>query len=429
MNDFVIGDFLATKRDGHAHDAASIQHFVQACLAGTVTEYQATAWLMATYIHGMTTEETVAYTHALAASGDQLNLGELPHTVDKHSTGGVGDKTTLVLAPLLAALGGTVAKMSGRGLGHTGGTVDKLEALPGFRTSLSDAEFTQQARDIGVVVVGQSRSLAPADGYFYALRDTTATVASIPLIAGSIMSKKLASGAQNIVLDVKCGEGAFMQTVAAATELAEALVAIGTGAGLRVTALITGMSEPLGNKIGNALEVLEAVETLRGGGPADLRAVSIALAQEVLGSAGLPNDQARIAAALDSGEAYERYLTWITRQGSSEAASDALEPAPGRTHVRAKQAGYVTHIRAREIGEAVVRLGGGRVVKTDNIDHGVGVELHAKCGANVAVGDVIATIYHRDERGLQAADRLVQDAFVIADTRREPEPLLLGRVD
>lgn len=429
MNDFVVSKFLATKRDGHAHDPASIQAFVTACLAGTVLEYQASAWLMATYIHGMTTEETIAYTNALAASGDQLDLSDLPHTVDKHSTGGVGDKTTLVLAPLLATLGGTVAKMSGRGLGHTGGTVDKLEALPGFRTALSDAEFTQQARDIGVVVVGQSRSLAPADGYFYALRDTTATVASIPLIAGSIMSKKLASGAQNIVLDVKCGEGAFMQTPAEATELAEALVAIGRGAGLRVSALITGMSEPLGNRIGNALEVIEAAETLRGEGPADLRSVSVALAQEVLGSAGLDHRTERIEAALDSGEAYERFVTWISRQGSSEAALDALKPAPDTVVIRAQQAGFITHILAREIGEAVVRLGGGRVVKSDEIDHGVGIELHRKCGAEVAAGDALATVYHRGGRGLGAAEQLIQEAFMIAKAPTEPEPLLLGRIN
>lgn len=429
MSEFIISNFLAHKRDGREHDATSLADFVHACMAGTVTDYQASAWLMATFLNGMTTNETVAYTEALANSGDRLNLDDLVNTVDKHSTGGVGDKTTLVLAPLLATLGGTVAKMSGRGLGHTGGTVDKLESLEGYRTALTDEEFLQQAHDIGIVVVGQSRSLAPADGYFYALRDTTATVASIPLIAGSIMSKKLASGAQNIVLDVKCGEGAFMRTPEEAQELARALVAIGRGAGLNVTALITGMEEPLGYRIGNALEVMEAIETLQGGGPADLREVSIALTEEVLGSAGLANDRERIEQALDSGEAYEKFLTWIERQGSSAKAVAALSGTDETHVVKASRSGFVTAIQAREIGEAVVRLGGGRVLKTDEIDVGVGIELHHKCGDEVQAGDALATIYHRSERGLTAATELTEQAYMLADERVEPEPLLLGRAD
>lgn len=427
MSDFIISEFLAEKRDGQAHSQAAVTKFVRGCVDGSVTDYQAAAWLMAVYLNGMSTEETVWYTEALAHSGDQLNLSSLPNTVDKHSTGGVGDKTTLVLAPLLATLGGTVAKMSGRGLGHTGGTVDKLESLAGFRSELSEAEFLAQARDIGIVVTGQSGSLAPADGYFYALRDTTETVGSIPLIAGSIMSKKLASGAKNLVLDVKCGEGAFMQTLPEAKQLARTLVDIGRGAGLNVSALITGMSEPLGNNIGNALEVHESVQTLKGGGPADLREVSVALAKEVLGNADLPNDEARITAALDSGAAYETFLTWITAQGSSERAVHEL-PTAEQHVVRAPRSGFVSHIRAREIGEAVVRLGGGRSKKTDRIDFGVGLTLHHKAGSEVAAGEAIATIHHRGERGLAAAEALVARAYVLADERTAPEPLLLGRV-
>lgn len=427
MSEFIISNFLAEKRDGAAHSEAAIRHFVQGCLDGSVTEYQAAAWLMAVYFRGMNTNETVWYTEALAQSGDRLDLSGFAHTVDKHSTGGVGDKTTLVLAPLLATLGGTVAKMSGRGLGHTGGTVDKLEALQGFRTELSEAEFLAQAANIGVVVAGQSGSLAPADGYFYALRDTTETVGSIPLIAGSIMSKKLASGAKNLVLDVKCGEGAFMRTLPEAETLAQTLVQIGQGAGLNVTALITGMSEPLGNNIGNALEVMESIATLQGAGPQDLREVSIALASEVLGSAGLQNDPAHIAKALDSGAAYETFIRWITAQGSSEQAAMNLTGAE-QYMVRASQGGYISHIKAREIGEAVVRLGGGRSKKTDQIDFGVGLELHHKAGSEVAPGDVLATVHHRAERGLAAAVELVSRAYVISEQQVIPEPLLLGRV-
>ena len=427
MSDFVISDFLARKRDGQPHNQETLTQFVRGCLSGSVSDYQAAAWLMAVYFRGMTPDETVWYTEALAQSGDQLDLAGLPHTVDKHSTGGVGDKTTLVLAPLLATLGGTVAKMSGRGLGHTGGTVDKLEALAGFRTTLSEAEFLAQASELGIVVAGQSGSLAPADGYFYALRDTTETVGSIPLIAGSIMSKKLASGARNLVLDVKCGEGAFMRTLPEAHTLAETLVQIGRGAGLNVTALITGMSEPLGNNIGNALEVMESVATLQGGGPADLREVSIALAAEVLGSAGLPHDEARIARALDSGAAYETFLTWITAQGSSEQAVHELTGAEQYV-VHASKAGFVRHIGAREIGEAVVRLGGGRSQKNDQIDFGVGLVLHHKAGNAVAVGDALATIHHRNGRGLAAAEALVARAYAISEEPTQPEPLILGRV-
>lgn len=297
---------ILAKRHGQEHTAEELTRFLDAYVAGEVPDYQVAAWLMAVCWRGMTNAETAALTTAMARSGEVLDLADLPNTVDKHSTGGVGDKTTLVLAPLLAAMGGTVAKMSGRGLGHTGGTVDKLESIPGFRSSLSEEEFLAQARRVGVVVTGQSKDLAPADGLLYALRDATGTVESLPLIASSIMSKKLAGGAHAMVLDVKVGSGAFMKTVDEARALAEAMVAIGQHAGREVRAILSGMSEPLGFMVGNALEVDEAVRCLRGEGPADLLELSLTLAGEVLAAAGLPSGRERLQDAIGSGRAYAK---------------------------------------------------------------------------------------------------------------------------
>ena len=281
-------DFLLAKREGRRHARADLETFVAGFLSGDIPDYQVAAWLMAVVWQGMTPEETADLTQVMANSGDRLDLSQLDHTVDKHSTGGVGDKTSLVLGPLLAACGATVAKMSGRGLGHTGGTIDKLESIPGFATDLSDDAFLEQARDVGVVIAGQTKDLAPADGYLYALRDATATVASLPLIASSIMSKKLAGGAKAIVLDVKVGSGAFMKTEDEARELAELMRAIGTHAGREVRAVLTDMGEPLGRAVGNALEVREAMACLQGGGPADLREIVLVLGEEMLAACGLP---------------------------------------------------------------------------------------------------------------------------------------------
>src|SRR5690606_33087996 len=286
-------DVIIEKRSGGEHARDTLAALIDGFTAGEVPDYQMAAWLMAVCWRGMTSRETADLTSAMARSGDMLDLGTLEHTVDKHSTGGVGDKTTLVLAPLLAALGGTVAKMSGRGLGHTGGTVDKLESIPGFRSDLSEAAFLRQAQEVGVAVTGPSRDLAPADGLIYALRDVTGTVESLPLIASSIMSKKLAGGDKSIDLDVKVGSGAFMHTVKEARELALAMTRIGRHAGLNVSAILSNMSEPLGLAVGNAIEVREAIECLQGGGPSDLRELCVVLAGQVLTATGLPGSEER----------------------------------------------------------------------------------------------------------------------------------------
>ncbi len=419
-----VVDFVEQKRRGEAHTEADFTAFIRDYVAGDVPDYQAAAWLMAVYFQGMNPEETAHLTLAMAHSGDVLDLSELPHTADKHSTGGVGDKTSLVLAPLLAACGATVAKMSGRGLGHTGGTVDKLESIPGFRAELSEREFYAQARKIGVVITGQSKDLAPADGLLYALRDATGTVSSLPLIAASIMSKKLAGGAQNIVLDVKVGDGAFMKTPDEARALAATMQDIGTHAGRNVRTLLTGMFEPLGLAVGNALEVTEAVQTLRGDGPDDLLALSFALAEKGLAAAGLDADRGALEKAVSSGRAFETFTAWIAAQGGDVDVLEKLETAPEQHLLRAEQDGFVAELSALAIGQAVKVLGGGRAQKGDVIDPGVGVVLHAKVGTEVSRGEPLLTLYHRN-KGLGDAVNLLNGAVVISETRTEAPPLFL----
>lgn len=417
---------ILAKRAGGEHSAAELKEFLDGYVAGAVPDYQVAAWLMAVCWRGMTQQETADLTQAMAHSGDVLDLADLPNTVDKHSTGGVGDKTTLVLAPLLAAMGGTVAKMSGRGLGHTGGTVDKLESIPGFRASLSDEEFLAVAHGVGVVVTGQSKDLAPADGLLYALRDATGTVESLPLIASSVMSKKLAGGAKSIVLDVKVGSGAFMKTVADARALAEAMVSIGRLNGRNVRAVLSSMAQPLGHMVGNAMEVTEAIGCLRGEGPADLLELCLVLAQEVLEAAGLPAGREELLAAIGSGRAMERFEAWIGAQGGDLRSLDHLERAPDQWLLRAPRSGTVAVVDALAVGRAAGLLGGGRSRKGDAIDVGVGVELHAKVGDEVAAGEVLATLWHRGGRGLDAAQEQVTSAYGIANAA-EPEPLIVLR--
>lgn len=416
-------DFIEQKRRGDVHTKDALTAFITAYVADNVPDYQVAAWLMAVFFQGLNPEETAALTLSMAHSGDVLDLSALPYTVDKHSTGGVGDKTSLVLAPLLAACGATVAKMSGRGLGHTGGTVDKLESIPGFRAELSESAFYTQAREVGVVITGQSK-LAPADGLLYALRDATGTVGSLPLIAASIMSKKLAGGAQNIVLDVKVGDGAFMKTPAEARALARTMRDIGTHAGRNVRTLLTGMSEPLGLAVGNALEVTEAVQTLRGDGPDDLLDLSFSLAQEGLTAAGLSADRETLEAAVSSGRAYEKLEAWVAAQGGDAGALRRLEAAPEQHLLRAGQSGFVAELGALVIGQAVKVLGGGRAQKGDTIDPGVGVVLHAKVGAEVRRGEPLLTLYHRG-KGLESALELLAGAVTISETRVEAPPLFL----
>jgi len=417
---------ILAKRAGGEHSAAELKEFLDGYVAGAVPDYQVAAWLMAVCWRGMTQQETADLTQAMAHSGDVLDLADLPNTVDKHSTGGVGDKTTLVLAPLLAAMGGTVAKMSGRGLGHTGGTVDKLESIPGFRASLSDEEFLAVAHGVGVVVTGQSKDLAPADGLLYALRDATGTVESLPLIASSVMSKKLAGGAKSIVLDVKVGSGAFMKTVADARALAEAMVSIGRLNGRNVRAVLSSMAQPLGHMVGNAMEVTEAIGCLRGEGPADLLELCLVLAQEVLEAAGLPAGREELLAAIGSGRAMERFEAWIGAQGGDLRSLDHLERAPDQWLLRAPRSGTVAVVDALAVGRAAGLLGGGRSRKGDAVDVGVGVELHAKVGDEVAAGEVLATLWHRGGRGLGAAQEQVTSAYAIANAA-EPEPLIVLR--
>jgi pyrimidine-nucleoside phosphorylase/thymidine phosphorylase len=421
-------EVIEAKRRGEAHSRDVLYTFVADYVAGRVPDYQVAAWLMAVCFRGLDADETTALTLAMAHSGDVLDLSSLPHTADKHSTGGVGDKTSLVLAPLLAACGATVAKMSGRGLGHTGGTVDKLESIPGFRAALSERAFYAQAEAVGVVITGQSKDLAPADGLFYALRDATATVASLPLIAASIMSKKLAGGAQTIVLDVKVGSGAFMKTPDEARALAATMLGIGVRAGRNVRALLSDMSEPLGQTVGNTLEVEEAVRCLQGDGPDDLRELCLTLAEEAVAAAGLGVGRQGLEAALSSGRAFEVFERWIAAQGAHPDALAKLERAPGQRLYRADEGGFVSGLEALALGQAVKVLGGGRAYKGAPIDVGVGAVLHAKVGDEVRRGEPLVTLYHRDGRGLDEALGWLRGAVTLAPTRLEPPPLVRERV-
>ncbi len=417
-------EFIREKRDGKAHRPEAIEAWIRAIVRDEVPDYQVAAWLMAVFFQGMTREETFALTEAMAHSGEVLDLSQLGPTVDKHSSGGVGDKASLVVAPILAAAGAVVAKMSGRGLAHTGGTIDKLESIPGFRTELSKEEFFRLAREVGLVIAAQSADLAPADGKLYALRDVTATVESEPLIASSIMSKKLAAGARAIALDVKVGKGAFLKTLEAARSLAELMVEIGERAGRRVAAVLSQMDQPLGRAVGNAIEVQEAIRTLAGEGPEDLTELSLALAAEGLRLVGIPEERAR--EALESGAALAKFRQFVAAQGGDPRVVDEperLSLAPGVAEVRANADGVVAELDAYRVGLAVLRLGGGREKKGEPIDHGVGVYLEKKIGDPVREGELLARVYHR-EKGLSEALALLRDAYQIG-AGAEPPPLVL----
>ncbi|EYB68628.1 pyrimidine-nucleoside phosphorylase [Deinococcus phoenicis] len=429
-----VPDLIRKKRDGETHTRAELEQLVLGYTRSEVPDYQISAWLMAVYLKGMTPQETADLTLVMAESGEQLDLGDLPRTVDKHSTGGVGDKTSLILTPMLAALGLTVAKMSGRGLAHTGGTIDKLESFPGWTSELSEDRFLAQARAIGLALVGQSRDLAPADGKLYALRDVTATVDCLPLIASSIMSKKLASGAHTVVLDVKVGAGAFMRTLEDGRGLARAMVDIGTRAGRQVRAVLTDMDTPLGHLAGNSLEVQEAIHTLRGAGPGDLTELCVALAVEALAASGEDEEQAeaRARVTLQDGSALAKFHAFIAAQGGDATLVDhpeRLDVAPGRAEVLAPVSGFVGRIDALSVGRAVLALGGGRERKGEAIDHGVGVELLKKPGEAVQAGEAVLRLYHRDGRGLDAARGLLEEGLSVGEKAPAPEPLILDRVN
>lgn len=428
-------DLIEKKKRGEALNQDEIHFMVQDFVIGEIPDYQMAAMLMAICLNGMDDDETTALTIEMAHSGDMVDLSPIDgFKVDKHSTGGVGDKTTLIAGPIVASLGVKVAKMSGRGLGHTGGTIDKLEAIPGFRTSIPTAQFFKIVKDIGIAVVGQSGNLVPADKKIYALRDVTATVDSIPLIASSIMSKKLAAGSDGIVLDVKTGSGAFMKTLKDSITLAEKMVAIGTGAGRSCTALITEMDVPLGSAIGNALEVKEAAKTLRGGGPEDLKEVSLRLAAEMLHTAGL-GDVAycyqMAKQALIGGGAYDTFLRMVTAQGGDASFiedTNKFEAAAYCRKVTAPDDGYISHMDTEGCGIASVLLKAGRSRKEDKIDNAAGIILHKKYGDYVRKGDVLAELFARDERLFQAAEAKYLSSCRFSGTAPKPKKTICARV-
>lgn len=428
-------DIIAKKRDGGVLTPQELEFAVNGFVAGEVPDYQMSALLMAIYLRGMTAAETAQLTEIMARSGDQVDLSAIEGVkVDKHSTGGVGDKTTLVITPIVAACGVRIAKMSGRGLGHTGGTVDKMESVPGTRTSIGREEFFAQVNRIGISVIGQSGNLAPADKKMYALRDVTATVGCIPLIASSIMSKKLAAGSDCILLDVKTGNGAFMKTSEESIELAKAMVDIGQRHGRRVAALITDMNTPLGHNIGNSLEVAESVAVLKGHGPADLTEVCYQLAANMLLLAGkgtLPECRAMAERAVASGAAFQKLKELFAAQGGDTRVLDdpsLFAPAKASRDVLAPRSGFLYATDTEKIGGASVLLGAGRLKKEDPIDFAAGIVLHKKAGDRVQAGEPLATLYADDEARFAAAEEMFLDALQFADQAPALPPLVLARV-
>ena len=429
-------DIIRTKRDGNPLRREEIDVFVAGATDGSWPDYQISALLMAIVLRGMSDEETAWLTEAMARSGARFDLRRLPGLkVDKHSTGGVGDKTSLILAPLAAACGVVVPMMSGRGLGHTGGTLDKLEAIPGFRVDLAAPDIVDALADVGCVIVGQTSDIAPADRRLYRLRDVTATVESIPLITASIMSKKLAEGIDGLVLDVKVGHGAFMKTVREAEELAQAMVRAGQLAGVRTEAMLTRMDAPLGRAVGNAMEVIESIDTLRGQGPRDLTELSVLLAARMVLIARRADTMAdaerQVRDALASGAGLDRFRRMVARQGGDPAVVDrpsALALAPGRELIRAPRAGYVTGLEAMLIGRAAAALGAGRATAEDTIDHGVGIRILASLGSLVRAGEPALELIHRDGRGLREAGDLAMQAIELGGAPPAPQPLVVGEV-
>ncbi|HEY47285.1 MAG: thymidine phosphorylase [Anaerolineae bacterium SM23_ 63] len=425
-------DIIIKKRDGEELSRKEIDFFIEGFTRGEIPDYQAVAWAMAVYFQGMTPQETTDLTLALVASGDQLDLTDIvPLSIDKHSTGGVGDKTTLVVLPAVAACGVPVGKMSGRALGFTGGTLDKMESILGYRADITTEQFLKQLRDIGMVLCSQTMDLAPADGKLYALRDVTGTVPPIPLIVSSVMSKKIAVGAAAVVLDVKAGVGAFMRTVENAVELAQLMVEVGRRADRRVVALITDMNQPLGHAVGNALEVREAIETLQGEGPQDFREHCLLVAGHMLalakGSEDIQASRKLIEGSLDNGSAFEKFKELVAAQGGDVGVVEDPERLARATvieTVAASQTGFVEGIHAQEVALTTMGLGAGRAAKGDPIDHSVGVVVHRKIGDRVERGDSLFTVHanSKDQRDV-AIKRLVQ-AFRFCDEHIQPPPHL-----
>lgn len=424
-------DIIHKKRNGGELSEEEIRFFIEGYTDESIPDYQAAALCMAVYFRGMTPKETSILTLAMAESGDQIDLGGIEgFTVDKHSTGGVGDKTSLIVVPIVASCGGKVAKMSGRGLGHTGGTVDKLESIPGFRTELNPDDFIKQVNGIGLCIVGQTGELAPADKKLYALRDVTATVESIPLIASSIMSKKLAAGSKGIVLDVKTGSGAFMKTVEESENLAKEMVAIGKSAGRSVTAVITNMDIPLGDSVGNSLEVIEAIKTLKGEGKSDLTEVCLTLAAQMLSMVTGEDEKtcySMAKGAIDNGLAINKLREMISAQGGNANVVDdySLFKQPKYTaEIFSECDGFIEHTDAEKIGIASVILGAGREKKGDPIDPSAGIVLKKKTGDYVKKGEPLAVFYTDDEGKIEGAKQEFLDAFTFGNERTQPQKLI-----
>ena len=428
-----VPELIQRKRDGEELSQEELDFFISGYTRGEIPEYQMSAFLMAVFFKGLTEPEVDQLTAIMIASGQKLDLSAIPGVkVDKHSTGGVGDKTSLIAAPLAAAAGVVVPMISGRALGHTGGTLDKLESIPGFNVNLSVEQFTELLKEHGLAFIGQTEQIAPADGKLYALRDVTATVESIPLIASSIMSKKMAVGLDALILDVKVGLGAFMKKQVDARRLAQLMVGIGRRMDKRVQALITDMNQPLGFAIGNALEVMEVSQTLQNSGPYDLTRLSLELAARMihLGKVTPTIEAARelAQAKLLDGSGYRKFKEVIAAQGGNPQVLDRFDLLPNATGAReivTQRGGYVSAINAEDIGKAVNMIGGGRLTKDDGIDHAVGIILEVKVGQKVDAGSVLCRLYHTSENSLEEAAELVEDAFRISSTAPEQRDIIL----
>ena len=429
-------NIIRKKRDGGELSNNEILAMIKDYTAGKIPDYQMSAFLMSVFFNGLSEDEINSLTEAMAYSSDQIDLSCFGNeTADKHSTGGVGDKTSLITVPIAASLGCKVAKMSGRGLGHTGGTVDKLESIPGYKTTLTKEEFITQTEKVGIAICGQSANLAPADKKLYALRDVTATVDSIGLIASSIMSKKIAAGAKNIVLDVKVGSGAFMKNEESARTLSKCMVNIGKSCGRKIRALITNMDIPLGNAVGNSLEVIEAIDILKGDGDKNLRTVSCALAAQMVSMVqNIPYEEALKKAndAINSGKAFLKFCEWIEAQGGDASVAentDLFKKAALQKNVFASKDGYITHMDAEKVGSICVDLGGGRKKKDDVIDHSAGIILIKKTGDSVKKGDVIAVLHTNDEKSLDSAIIDFESAVTIEEAQPQIKPLIYDIVE
>lgn len=431
-----VYEIIDKKKRGLELNQTEIEYLINGYVNNEIPDYQISAWLMAVYFQGMTDRELLALTNCMTKSGEIVDLSSIMGVkVDKHSTGGVGDKVTLVVAPIVAACGGKVAKMSGRGLGFTGGTIDKLEAIPGLKTALAEEDFFNMVNEIGLAVMGQSADIAPADKKLYALRDVTATVDSIPLIASSIMSKKLAAGSDKIVLDVTVGSGAFMKDKENAVQLAEKMVAIGNGAGKKTVAILTNMDVPLGKMVGNNLEVVEAIETLKGRGPEDLIAVVVEIASTMLYLAQIGTKEEcmkKVKRVIADGSALEKLKLMVERQGGDGSYienPDQFEKAIYQHEIIANNSGYIGTMNTKECGKAAVLLGAGREVKDDPIDMTAGIKFNKKTGDAVKQGDIVAIAYSSSKEKLQQGVQKISDIYDIVDKRPQVVPEIIGYIE